>query len=200
MEGNAHLFELPTPRENGQAMSLKTRSHLRPRPQDRARTPALAAEALPDALGRILKKCPALRRHPHPFVVHFPIVFLLAAAFFTLVFLATAAPAFETTAFHCLGAGVLSIPLAMLTGEVTRRVNYPQEPKPAFRIEIFYSRVLLVLSFAAFLWRWLDPTILHTLRWASIPYLLIVISLPLIVTVISYFGGLLTFPLEKDEN
>jgi uncharacterized membrane protein len=182
-------------------MLLETRSHLRPRPQGGSEPSARPSEALPDALvGRILQKYPALQRHPHPFVVHFPIVFLLAAAFFNLVFLATGAPPFETTAFHLLGAGVLSIPLAMLTGEITRRVNYPQEPKLAFRIEIFYSRVLLGLSLAAFLWRWLDPTILHTFRWASIPYLLLVFSLPLIVTIISYFGGLLTFPLEKEKN
>jgi uncharacterized membrane protein len=181
-------------------MLLKTRSHLRPRSQGGSKPSARPSEALPDALGRILQKYPALQRHPHPFVVHFPIVFLLAAAFFNLAFLTTGASSFETTAFHFLGAGVLSIPLAMLTGEITRRVNYPQEPNLAFRNEIFYSRVLLGLSFSAFLWRWLDPTILHPFRWASIPYLLLSFSLPLIVTIISYFGGLLTFPLEREKN
>ena len=154
----------------------------------------------PQALGRILKKYPSLWRHPHPFMVHFPIVFLLAAAFFNLMYLATGVASLETSAFHFLGAGVLSLPLAMLTGELARRLNYPREPVLAFRIEIYYSRILLVLSLAAFLWRWLDPHILRNFRRASLCYLLIILALPVIVTIISYFGGLLTFPLEKKEN
>jgi uncharacterized membrane protein len=175
----------------------------RSRPQSRGKSTAVLSPselAVPEFFCRALQKYPSLRRHPHPFVVHFPIVFFLAAAFFTLVYLPTDSTTFETTAFHCLGAGVLSLPPAMLTGELTRRVNYPQEPIRAFRIEIHYSRLLLALSAGAFLWRWLDPTILKNFRWLSLLYLLLILSLPVLVTIISYFGGLLTFPLEKEEN
>jgi uncharacterized membrane protein len=126
--------------------------------------------------------------------VHFPIVFLFSAAIFNLVYLATGVVSFETSAFHFLGAGVLSLPLAMLTGERFRRLNYSQDPVPAFRIEIFYSRILLVLSLTAFLWRWLDPHILRNFKWTSLCYLLIILALPVLVTIISFFGGLLTFP------
>jgi uncharacterized membrane protein len=171
-----------------------------PKPEPDAQEAAPRLEALPQALGRILKKYPSLWRHPHPFIVHFPIVFLLSAAFFNLMYLATGVPSLETSAFHFLGAGVLSLPLAMLTGELARRLNYPREPVLAFRIEIYYSRILLLLSLAAFLWRWLDPHILRNFRWASLCYLLIILALPVIVTIISYFGGLLTFPLEKKED
>ena len=88
----------------------------------------------------------------------------------------------------------------MLTGEFARRVNYPQESRPTFRIEIRYSRLLLLMSSGAFLWRWLYPAILQNFRWASVFYLLLIFSLPLLVTIISYYGGLLTFPLEEAEN
>jgi uncharacterized membrane protein len=173
----------------------------RPRPQGRPAVAAILSDpALPGPVIRLLREYPALRRHPHPFVVHFPIVFFLAAAFFTLTYLVTGSPAFEATAFHCLGAGVLSLPAAMFTGEFARRVNYPQEPKPTFRIEIRYSRLLLLLSGTAFLWRWLSPAILQDFRWASVLYLLLIFSLPLLVTIISYYGGLLTFPLEGTEK
>jgi uncharacterized membrane protein len=179
----------------------ETRVRPRTRPKDRPTAAFLLSDhALPDLVIRMLHKYPSFQRHPHPFVVHFPIVFFLAAAFFTLAYLVTGSSAFEATAFHCLGAGVLSLPPAMLTGEFARRVNYPQDSRPTFRIEIRYSWLLLLMSSGAFLWRWLDTTILHTLRWASIPYLLLVFSLPLIVTIISYFGGLITFPLEKEKN
>jgi uncharacterized membrane protein len=173
----------------------------RPRPKGRE-TPAslLSDPALPGPVIWLLQRYPALRRHPHPFVVHFPIVFFLAAAFFTLAYQVIGSSAFESTAFHCLGAGVLSMPVAMLTGQFARRVNYPQDSSPTFRIEIRYSRLLLLLSSGAFLWRWLSPGILQNFRWASLFYLLLIFSLPLLVTIISYYGGLLTFPLEGAEN
>ncbi len=35
----------------------------------------------------LFKKFPFLRRHPHPMTVHFPIVFMLSAVFFTFLYL-----------------------------------------------------------------------------------------------------------------
>ena len=172
-----------------------------PRPKGRAADAFPLSEiVLPNPFIRMLHKYPCFRRHPHPFVVHFPIVFFLAAAFFTLAYLVTGSSAFEATAFHCLGAGVFFLPPAMLTGELTRRVNYRREHRATFRIEIRYSSLLLLISSGAFLWRWLYPSILQNFRWASVFYLLLIFSSPLLVTIISYYGGLLTFPLEEAEN
>jgi uncharacterized membrane protein len=167
--------------------------------------PALEAAALPDGalpapLERLLKKYPGLVRHPHPFAVHFIIVFLYSAAFCDLVYLATGIASFETSAFHFLGAGLFTLPFSMLTGQISRRLSYPKEPDQTFRIEIFYSRLLLVLTLAAFVWRWLDPQILRNFTWLSLLYLLIILALPTLATYISFFGGLLTFPLEKDGD
>jgi len=175
----------------------------RPRPRPPGRAPdsvSLPDIDLPEPLLRLLRRYPSLQRHPHPFLVHFPIVFALAAAFFSLLYVGTGVVSFDTTAFHCLGAAVLTIPLSMLTGELSRRVKYAQEPKQAFLIERRYSWLLLALSSVAFGWRWLDPGILRDFRWASLVYLLILLALPVLVTIISYFGGLLTFPLEKGED
>ena len=147
-----------------------------------------------------MARYPSLRRHLHPFFVHFPIVFLYAAAFLNLAFLATGAAALERSAFYLLGAGVLSLLPTMVTGEIARRLNYSGEPLAAFHIEIFYSRILLALSGAAFLWRWLDPRVLQNFNWTGYLYLLLSLALPVLVTIISYFGGLLTFPLERGED
>ena len=179
----------------------ETENRLRPRPLDGAADSYRLRDVdLPEPLLRVLRRYPSLQRHPHPFLVHFPIVFALAAAFFSLLYLGAGVISFETTAFHCLGAAVLTTPLAMLTGELSRMVNYPQEAKQAFLIERRYSWLLLALSSMAFVWRWLDPAILRHFRWASLVYLLMLLALPVLVTVISYFGGLLTFPLEKGED
>ena len=187
--------------EVGEPTRGTTENRLRTRPPGRAADSFSWPDVdLPESLLRVLRRYPSLQRHPHPFVVHFPIVFALAAAFFSLLYLGAGIISFETTAFHCLGAVVLTTPLAMLTGELSRMVNYPQQSKQAFLIERRYSWVLLALSGAAFVWRWLDPAILRNFRWASLAYLLILLTLPVLVTIISFFGGLLTFPLEKGEG
>jgi uncharacterized membrane protein len=155
-------------------------------------------EELPPGLARLLQRHPAWRRHPHPIVVHFTIVYLLSTTFFSLLYLLTRIPSLETTAYYCLGAGVLSIPFTILTGHLSRRLNYPEAPRRVFLIEIRLSWLLLGAGAAAFLWRTLNPGILQNLGGAGLLYLLLIMSLSVIVTIISFFGGLLTFPLEKD--
>ena len=174
---------------------------LRPQPKGTSPPAFKSSEsAIPQFLGRLLQAYPHLQRHPHPFLVHFSITFIYAAAFFSLLYLASGSDAFERSAFYCLGGGLLSLPPVMLTGELSRRVNYPRDPKQLFRIEIYYSRILLGLGAGAFLWRWLDPTILKNFRWLSLLYLVLLLTEVVIVTIISYYGGLLTFPLEKEVD
>ena len=155
---------------------------------------------IPASLGRLLQAYPYLQRHPHPFLVHFAIVFIYAATFLSLLFLVVGSLTLEIAAFYCVGAGLLVLPPVMLTGELSRRVNYPREPKQLFTIEIRYSQVLLGLWAGIFIWRWFDPTILQNFRWVSLLYLLMLFAGVVLVTIISYYGGLLTFPLEKEEK
>ncbi len=185
----------------GELSRSDTGAGTRPRPQGREAGAFIPSEVdLPKPLRRLFLKYPCLKRHPHPFIVHFPIVFTYAAAFFSLVYLWTGVSSFDTTAFHCLGAAILTMPPAMVSGELSRRLNYPREPDRAFAIERRYSWLLLVFGGAAFVWRGLDPSILATRRGASLVYLAPVLSLPVLVTIISYFGGLLTFPLDKGRK
>ena len=72
----------------------------------------------------VVHRVPLLRRHPHPMVVHFPIVFMIAAPVFTLLSLVTGVKSFEVTGFHCLGGGLLFTPVAMVTGWFTWWLNY----------------------------------------------------------------------------
>jgi uncharacterized membrane protein len=171
-----------------------------PRPKPAVEPAPLPSGVLPAPLERLLKKYPGLVRHPHPFAVHFPIVFFYSAAFCDLAYLGAGITTLETSAFHFLGAGLFTLPFSMLSGQISRRLSYPLEPDQTFRIEIFYSRVMLILSLAAFIWRWLDPHILRHFTWLSLLYLLLILALPTLATYISFFGGLLTFPLKKEED
>jgi uncharacterized membrane protein len=152
---------------------------------------------LPRWLAGLVARFPYLQRHPHPAMSHFPIVFMLAASFFSVLFLLTGVGSFETTAFHCLGGGVLTTPVAIATGVFTQRLNYPQ-PDPTLTLEKRLSYLLWSLVAAAFVWRLLNPTVLRDLHGLNFVYLLLVLAVTPLVTVISFHGGMLTFPLEQD--
>jgi uncharacterized membrane protein len=154
---------------------------------------------LPAWLAQLVGRYPLLRRHPHPALSHFPIVFMLAASFFSLLYLLTGVASFDTTAFHCLGGGVLATPAAIATGVFTQKLNYP-DPDPTLTLEKRLSLLLWVLVTTAFVWRWLDPAVLRELHGVNYIYLLIVLAVTPLVTVISFFGGMLTFPLNRDES
>lgn len=158
-----------------------------------------ASRRLPPWLAALVVRYPYLRRHPHPAVSHFPIVFMLAASTFSLLYLLTGVASFETTSFHCLGGGVLSTPAAIATGVFTQRLNFP-EPDPTLTLEKRLSLLLWAMVTAAFVWRWLDPAVLRDLHGLNFIYLLLVLAVTPLVTVISYFGGMLTFPLEPENH
>ena len=154
-------------------------------------------QPLPPWMAGLVERYPRLRRYPHPAIIHFPIVFMLAASFFSLLYLLTREASFETTAFHCLGGGVLSTPAAIASGVFTRRLNYP-DPNPTLTLETRLSYLLWAMVTAAFVWRWLDPEVLRDLQGLNFIYLLLVLAVTPLVTLISFFGGMLTFPLEQD--
>jgi hypothetical protein len=92
---------------------------------------------------------------------------------------------------------VLSTPACIATGVLAQRLNYPR-PDPTLNLEKRLSYLLWVLVTGAFAWRLLDPGVLRNLQGLNFIYLLLVLALTPLVTVISFFGGMLTFPLEQD--
>jgi uncharacterized membrane protein len=159
---------------------------------------SVSSRLLPAGMTGLVERYPFLRRHPHPAMSHFPIVFMLAASFFSLLYLVTGVASFDTTAFHCLGGGVLATPAAIATGVFTRKLNFP-DPDPTLTLEKRLSLLLWALVSGAFVWRWLDPEVLRDLHGWNFIYLLLVLAVTPLVTVISFFGGMLTFPLDHKD-
>lgn len=155
-------------------------------------------EHLPAWLRRLFSRWPMLERHPHPMMVHYPIVFFFSAPIFTLLSLVTGNPAFNVTAYHCLGAGLLMIPPTIATGFFTWWVNYMAQPMRAVRIKMWASACLLLVAGAVFIWRFSAPDILVTPGIARAAYLLLLFSLLPLVVVLGWFGASITFPLNKD--
>jgi predicted heme/steroid binding protein/uncharacterized membrane protein len=160
-----------------------------------ARTSA-AAGNLPMRLESLLERFPFLRRHPHPMAVHFPMVFLISPALFMILFITTGERSFEATSFHCLGAGLLMLFPAILTGFLTWRVNYQARPIKPVKIKIVLSLMLCALSVLAFLWRLSEPELLLSMNASGLAYFFIVFSLMPIVSAVGFYGGKLTFPYE----
>ncbi|MDZ7831897.1 MAG: cytochrome b5 domain-containing protein [Desulfobacterales bacterium] len=153
---------------------------------------------VPEFLSALLERIPMLRRHPHPMTVHFPIAFMLATTVFTVLYLLTGIAAFDTTVFHCLGAGVLFSLVAIGTGWYTWWLNYLAKPLRPVKIKKRMSILMFVVAAAAFVMRAAVPDILLNFRGISVIYLILVISVFPLVTVIGWYGAALTFPVEKE--
>ena len=153
---------------------------------------------IPEALFWLLSKIPMLRRHPHPMTVHFPIVFMFSTTLFNILYVVTGIKAFEITALHCLGAGILFTPVAIVTGLYTWWLNYMAKPLRSVTVKMKVSPLLFATQIAVFVWRILDPSILDSLEFASAIYFLLVLSLFILVTINGWFGAAMTFPFEED--
>ena len=159
-----------------------------------------AERPMPGWLAGLLETIPFLRRHPHPMVVHFPIVFMYSATVFDILYMLFGEPSFEVTAYYCLAGGILFMPPAMLTGWFTWWLNYLAKPMHAVTVKMRLSWVLLVVAAAAFAWRFCVPGVMDEPGAGHVVYIGMLLSLAPIVSVIGYHGGELTFPTGKGRS
>jgi len=158
-----------------------------------------AEHPLPGVLGSLLDRYPLLVRHPHPMLVHFPIAFMFAVPLFSILAMLTGRTSFETTAFHCLGAGLLFTPLTIGTGLFTWWINYRARFSKPIKIKITGSILLMLLIIILFAWRLSAPEILYTAIWGRGVYLFLLVALIPIVSVVGWYGATLTFPAERKK-
>ena len=162
------------------------------------KTEEAADSRIPATLAALLKHFPFLRRHPHPMTLHFPIVFMFSSTVFSLLYLITGEKSFDTTAFHCLGAGVFFNLIGITTGFYTWWLNYMAKPLRPVKIKIPLTLTMLITSTVLFVWRLSVPDILDSLSGSGLLYILLVLSLSVMVTVIGWNGASMTFPVEKE--
>jgi predicted heme/steroid binding protein/uncharacterized membrane protein len=154
---------------------------------------------LPHWLAHLLDRLPVLQRHPHPMIVHFPIVLSILPTLFILLYLLTGVRSFEITAFHCLGAAIIFIPMGIVTGFFTWWLNYQAKPMKAVRVKIILSHLLLGLVVAIFCWRLASPDVILSLAGSGFIYFLLTLSLIPVVSVVGWYGAKLTFPMEENS-
>lgn len=155
--------------------------------------------SMPPFLSSLLKRFPMLERHPHPMIVHFPIVFLLSAAFFNFLYLPTGNRSFEVTAFYCLIGGILFMPVAMMTGFFTWWLNYLARLMKPVIIKITCSCIVLLIAGTIFFWRMANPDIMYTSGISRVVYLAANLAFIPLMSVIGWLGASLTFPARKNN-
>lgn len=128
--------------------------------------------------------------------VHFPIVYMFSAAFLVVLYLISGVRGFEVASYYCLVAGLIFIPVAMITGYITWRLNYAARPMSAIRIKQSLSAVLFGIDLVLFVWRTKAPAVLDTLTWAGAVYFVLIVCLLPLVVIIGWYGAQLTFPLK----
>jgi len=146
---------------------------------------------LPPLLQNLLQRFPMAKRHPHPMLVHFPIAFLMAASLFILLHLLFGNHSFETLSFYLLILGAIGSPFAMATGLLTWWVNYRLKLTQFVRRKIQFSILLLIFEIILIVWRSPSPKISNPI------YFIMILLLTPIVVLLGYYGGQMTFPLER---
>ncbi|MGW8161518.1 MAG: DUF2231 domain-containing protein [Desulfobulbales bacterium] len=156
-----------------------------------------AEQRLPSLLKGLLDRFPLLARHPHPMLVHFPIAFMFAVPLFSLLAFLTGNASFETTSFHCLGAGVMFTPLTIGTGLFTWWLNYHARLSKPIKIKIMGSALFMLLILILFVWRYVAPGLFFTDSGLRLVYLVLLLVLVSLVSIVGWYGANLTFPTEK---
>ena len=146
---------------------------------------------LPPFFQNLIQQFPMARRHPHPVLVHFPIAFLIGSPLFLLLHLLFEQPFFELTSYYLLLVGGIASPFAIATGLFTWWVNYRLKLSHFVKRKIQLSVILLVLEIILVLWRSSDVGISSPL------YYLMIFLLAPIVFLLGYYGGQMTFPVER---
>ncbi len=148
---------------------------------------------LPLFLQDFLQSFPMTRRHPHPMVVHFPIALLMASSLFVILYLIFRNLSFEMTSFYLLILGAIASPFAMATGLLTWWINYRLKLNHFVKRKIQLSLLLLIFEIILIFWRISQPVPSHPI------YFILMILLTPIVALLGYYGGQLTFPVEKSD-
>lgn len=146
---------------------------------------------IPPFLITLITRYPILRRHPHPFLVHFPMVFLFGGAIFMLLHVARPQLApFEKMAYAMLIMGFLFTPPAIATGLWTWWIVYSLKMLPQILYKITLSITLLLTETVCLYLRIGHPFERTARGWT---YFALMLFLAADGLTIGYFGGQLTY-------
>ncbi len=145
---------------------------------------------IPAFLAVFLEHHPLFRRHPPPFLAHFPMAFLLGSAVLLLLNLFRPRVLYEQASFVILVMAAVSTPPAMATGFWSWWVIYALAPLPQVFYKISLSVTLVVVEIICLSIRTRQSFQRNARGWL---YLGLLLYLAVAVLAIGYLGGVLTY-------
>jgi len=146
---------------------------------------------IPQFLIALITRHPVLRRHPHPFFVHFPMVFLFGGALFMLLHLVRPQLGpFEKAAFLTLVMGIIFTPPAIVSGLWTWWIVYSFRGPPQILYKIILATGLVLAEIASLILRIGHPFEKTVKGWV---YFALMLFLAADGLTIGYFGGVITY-------
>ena len=156
--------------------------------QDEARPP------IPEWLHNFFKAHPFYKRHPHPMVVHFPMTLLITASLFLLwYYVVNPLEPLLHGIFYLHVLGTLSLPLAILTGWFSWKVNYLGKPIVNIKRKIVLSIIVLFFTIIVLLILMNDLSIVSSPTGIQIVIPIMIFSYLPILSFIGQQGGALVY-------
>lgn len=141
---------------------------------------------VPAWLNGLLDKYPFFKRHPHPMVVHFPMTFFITASIFLAwYYLLDQNQSLLDGVKYMHILGTISLPVALLTGWLSWKVNYLGKPLGNITRKIIFSIVILICDLIVLVAVVNNPTVLANPQGAQI---LLPIMVFLYLPIVSYIG------------
>ncbi len=149
---------------------------------------------LPKWIIGFLEKYPFFKRHPHPMVVHFPMVYFITASLLLMWYYVVDAPlSFLDAIFYMHALGTISLPAAIFTGWLSWKANYFGKPIGYIVRKIILTFFVFLFDIIVLLSLLYQPDILVSPHGFQIVIpLMIFLYLPL-VSIIGHHGGQLVY-------
>jgi predicted heme/steroid binding protein/uncharacterized membrane protein len=149
----------------------------------------------PWPLSWLYRKLPFVKRHAHPFAVHFPLALILAGFLFLLLHFFFRKFEFEATAFYLMALAAVCAPLTVLTGVQSWWLFYEFGWSFKLKFKFIGGNAVIVLCWVLTAMHLADPAMLFgRLSAMSLLYIAIYGLTAALVLVVGFFGGQLTFP------
>jgi len=142
----------------------------------------------------VYEKFPMVKRHAHPFAVHYPIAFFLGSVLFCLMYLITRNASFETSSFYLVALATLTAPFSVLSGIQSWWLYYGLKRTAGITVKLIGGPALILIGAIVSILRAANPQILIDGGIAAWIYaILLFATMPLVLT-LGYIGGEMTFP------
>lgn len=149
---------------------------------------------IPQWIANILNKYPFFKRHPHPMVVHFTMVYFITAPILLLwYYLISPSKSLLDAIFYMHVLGTISLPFAIFTGWLSWKINYLGKPIGYITRKIILTIVVLIFDIIVLLSLIYQPDILVSPQGVQIFIPVLIFSYLPVVSIIGQHGGQLVY-------